>query len=431
MEDSIRFFIKTWYHATKIIKGSLMKKLFFTLSLALVPSLLLSAPVNPSNLQFHNISGQSVTLEWQNNSDDKTGFKIFRDDVLIARTNPNVSTFTDTGLNPNTTYTYTVKATDESQEAIDTIVDRHNYYRALEFTDSPLTWNDELANHAQAWADYLAVHYTAADRGSSPHASRFQTNLHNEDDYEEGENIAWGKPTRDYYTQEPIDISSVAVADSYIAGAVDAWASEKAYYDYATNSQKAGYENEAVGHYTQMVWQDTKQIGCGKAKSTTDYEGDWIVCRYAIAGNRSMNGVKEQPYCSNYTKSDLYSEGTFAFTPAMISGKSFAITKVLEDRNACTRTDRADSTLTFTALSSASIPQYDTFNKGDDSNLWNMNFDIVTINEDGTLTLTNEANNRYMTLKIIGDFTTHYSVEAYWWVSEEAYNRRAILKLVK
>ena len=150
--------------------------------------------------------------------------------------------------------------------------------------------DSELEHHAQAWAEYLAKHYTKADsnNGKIPHARYFQTDKHNEDDYYEGENIAWGYPGRDFTEEKPLDINNIDVANSghvYGYAAVDAWASEKAYYDYETNKQKPGYENEAVGHYTQIVWKDTTKVGCAKAHSQTDFGGDWIVCRYSPPGN--------------------------------------------------------------------------------------------------------------------------------------------------
>jgi hypothetical protein len=59
-----------------------------------------------------------------------------------------------------------------------------------------------------------------------------------------------------------------------------------------------------------------------------------------------------------------------------------------------------------------------------------MNFDNISIDEDGILILTNDANNRYMTLKLIGKTATHYNVEAYWKINnDERYSRRSILKL--
>jgi hypothetical protein len=39
---------------------------------------------------------------------------------------------------------------------------------------------------------------------------------------------------------------------------------------------------EDVGHYTQMVWPATTRLGCAVASNTTS---DFLVCRYAAAGN--------------------------------------------------------------------------------------------------------------------------------------------------
>ncbi len=89
-----------------------MKNIFYTFCTLLVPTFALAAPANPSNLELTALSSSSVSLSWQDNSDDETGFKIFRDGTLIMTTSSNVSTFTDTGLMPNTTYEYTVKSTD-------------------------------------------------------------------------------------------------------------------------------------------------------------------------------------------------------------------------------------------------------------------------------------------------------------------------------
>ncbi len=409
-----------------------MTNKIYTALLALVPTFLLAAPSTPASITLTALTATSVEVTWTTSDENNRGYKIFRDGQLIQRISDSaLKIFQDTGLTANTAYTYTVKATDdETPETINGIVQRHNLYRNLEFTDSNLSWGEELANHAQAWATYLAEHYTQTDAnaGASPHATAFQTDSHNEDDYQEGENIAWSSGSMPYYTPSPVDISDVTVADDFPHGATDAWASEKAYYDYTANTQKIGYESEAIGHYTQLAWQKTTQIGCGRAYSTTDYPGEWIVCRYTVPGN--WNGNK--PYCSNYTITDLFSEGTLAFNTAMIDNKSFAITKVLEDRDLCTRTDTADSALTFANTASASIPQYNTFNTSDGSNLWDMHFDNITINAEGVLIMTNAANDRYMRLKLVGMADDgSYGVDAYWWVSEEKYNRSALLKLVE
>ena len=307
----------------------------------------------------------------------------------------------------------------------DKIVERHNHYRNLEFTDSNLTWDTTLATHAQEWADYLVANYTRADRasGQSPHASQFNQTTHTLSYQGEGENIAWSSNGRGYLTDSPIDISDVAIADASISGSVDAWASEKAYYNYATNGKKPGYESKAVGHYTQLVWQKTTKIGCGKASGT---DGEHVVCRYQIAGN--LSGAK--PYCS-YTLLDLYNNSSLVFTNAIIESKTFVITKVLEDRTACTKRESADSTLSFTGTTVATIPNYNAFNTSAGTMLWSMNFDSISIDSEGRLVMTNAANDRYMRLKLIGETSLEYSVEAYWWVIGTQYERRAILKLAK
>jgi hypothetical protein len=117
----------------------------------------------------------------------------------------------------------------------------------------PLSWNDGLAQSAQQWADYLA------QTGRFEHApeNRFAP---------EGENIWAG--TKGYYGPEAM---------------VDAWVREKKYFhpgvfpDNSTTGKTAD-----VGHYTQLVWRATTQVGCAEATSTRE---DILVCRYAEAGN--------------------------------------------------------------------------------------------------------------------------------------------------
>lgn len=46
------------------------------------------------------------------------------------------------------------------------------------------------------------------------------------------------------------------------AGAVSAWAAESTDYDYASNTCSG-----VCGHYTQVVWAATTQVGCGIAEA--------------------------------------------------------------------------------------------------------------------------------------------------------------------
>jgi pathogenesis-related protein 1 len=124
---------------------------------------------------------------------------------------------------------------------------------------SPLTWNATIATYAQNYANACVYQHNPA-------------NL----DY--GENIYAG-----------------AGAPVTLAGASASWASEEPDYDYASN----GCSGAECGHYTQIVWRDTHEVGCGVAACGTNSPflpdfPDWtfVVCDYDPPGN--FDG--ERPY---------------------------------------------------------------------------------------------------------------------------------------
>ena len=45
---------------------------------------------------------------------------------------------------------------------------------------------------------------------------------------------------------------------------------------------------EDVGHYTQVIWRATSEVGCAEATSADE---DILVCRYTEAGNIKANGL--------------------------------------------------------------------------------------------------------------------------------------------
>lgn len=67
---------------------------------------------------------------------------------------------------------------------------------------------------------------------------------------------------------------------------VNAWAAEAADYGAAANTCKPG---KMCGHYTQIVWRDTKQMGCAAAQAGN--REVWV-CEYSPPGN--YTGM--QPY---------------------------------------------------------------------------------------------------------------------------------------
>ncbi|GAA5973097.1 hypothetical protein JCM8115_002582, partial [Rhodotorula mucilaginosa] len=128
----------------------------------------------------------------------------------------------------------------------------HNELRAAH-NAAPLTWNTDLAAAAQSWADTCLFQHGGGNALGA------------------GENIA-------AYTG----------AESNVAYAISMWSSEASLYNY-TNP---GY-NDTTGHFTQMVWKGTTQIGCAEKYCTPvrDPYGQWAwdgfyyVCEYLAAGN--------------------------------------------------------------------------------------------------------------------------------------------------
>ena len=67
---------------------------------------------------------------------------------------------------------------------------------------------------------------------------------------------------------------------------VESWVNEKTNWHCGVLTQENWYP---TGHYTQVVWRDTKEVGCGIATgSNTDY----LVCRYSPGGNV----IGQKPY---------------------------------------------------------------------------------------------------------------------------------------
>ena len=72
-----------------------------------------SLPVPPSNLTGTIASTTQINLTWADNSTNETGFKIERKTgngtyAIVGNTSMNITTFSNNGLTPNTTYTYRV-----------------------------------------------------------------------------------------------------------------------------------------------------------------------------------------------------------------------------------------------------------------------------------------------------------------------------------
>ena len=140
-------------------------------------------------------------------------------------------------------------------EGLEGITAAHNAVRAT-VDVPPLTWDDDLAAIAQAWADGCV--------NNEPPDSLIDHNPGRSENYPGyvGENIygSSGTPTPQR--------------------AVDAWASEVDDYDYDSNSCSG-----VCGHYTQIVWETTERVGCGISQCEGLTNGGTIVCNYSPGGN--------------------------------------------------------------------------------------------------------------------------------------------------
>jgi pathogenesis-related protein 1 len=126
----------------------------------------------------------------------------------------------------------------------------HNAVRA-KVGVPPLVWSEKLAAAAQEWADTLIAQRRFEHRPNSSH----------------GENLFrldGGRAT-------PRNV-------------VERWASEQANFNYKSNRCKG-----ECGHYTQIVWRSTKEVGCAVARGGG--REVWV-CEYAPPGNY----VGQRPY---------------------------------------------------------------------------------------------------------------------------------------
>lgn len=117
----------------------------------------------------------------------------------------------------------------------------------------PLVWSAKLADHARKWAQTLAVSdmFEHAPVGA---------------DGGEGENLWTG--SKDDYTPEEMIGSLIDEGKLF---------KRRKFPDVSTTGRW-----EDVGHYTQIVWKDTREVGCA---IVSNRQSDYLVCRYWPAGN--------------------------------------------------------------------------------------------------------------------------------------------------
>lgn len=120
------------------------------------------------------------------------------------------------------------------------VLQRQNMYRCMHGVP-PLSWSADLAQIAQKYADHQHGHM---EHSQWAHEHGL------------GENLYWSSPT-----MNPVK-------------GVDSWYNEIK----LTNDGKVSAFSSGTGHYTQVVWRSTTEVGCGQKDGL-------LVCNYKPSGN--------------------------------------------------------------------------------------------------------------------------------------------------
>jgi len=122
----------------------------------------------------------------------------------------------------------------------------HNSLRAKDH-QQPLKWSNDLESISQKWANQLASTCKV---------------YHHQGELPFGENLF------------------ISTVPTTIGHAISAWGNEKKFYNYKQNRCLPGKQ---CGHYTQIVWKGTTDVGC--AKQACSNGSEIMVCSYFPAGN--------------------------------------------------------------------------------------------------------------------------------------------------
>ncbi len=209
-------------------------------------------------------SGQSTTT---NNSDSSSSGSTSSDNSGSSTTGSTDSSGSSTTGSTDSSGSSTGGSTDNSATLPTTSTASDNTGNTADLANSilavhnsersavgvpPLTWNDDLAAGAKIWAEHLAT------SGEFTHDPNKPANV--------GENIAGFNPSKG--ASAPGEGQSL-------------WVDEKKNWHGGVLTPENWYP---TGHYTQMVWKDTKQVGCETANGA-GHPYSILVCRYSPPGN--------------------------------------------------------------------------------------------------------------------------------------------------
>jgi len=140
----------------------------------------------------------------------------------------------------------------------DEVVRAHNAWRQRAGVSS-LRWAADLAARAQVRAKFLAAHGCRLAHGLLPG--------------DIGENLYYVGPLQAEGRKDELAVVTASQV-------VDTWGAESADYSPVHDTCAS---NRQCGHYTQIVWATTEEVGCGTSVCPT--LGQIWVCNYRPKGN--------------------------------------------------------------------------------------------------------------------------------------------------
>jgi len=177
-------------------------------------------------------------------------------------------------------------------------VDSHNFFRSLHDI-KPMKWSKELSGTAQVWANYLAEF-------APVNPEKLTNEKHRTRAWPHSDRVGQRKQNAFAPVKRGVDVGEIVSFDWSHRGTncsqeVEKWYSEIFFFDPADplKARKLSPEqgdDQQVGHLTQLLWADSKQVGCGS--TTISFPGlvdelsgqrglfsTYVVCQYEVMGN--------------------------------------------------------------------------------------------------------------------------------------------------
>jgi uncharacterized protein YkwD len=156
-----------------------------------------------------------------------------------------------------------------------------------------MRWDDALAKVAQDYSEQCVWgHNSARTSQFISYKSLASFEVDSSTTYI-GENLAMG--------------TGGSISSDYAKYLIDLWFNEHTLYSYSSKSCRG-----VCGHYTQMVWANSRYLGCGMTQCSFGY---FLVCNYGPGGN---NG--NYPYESGTSCTSCASDSQSSCTNGLCSG---------------------------------------------------------------------------------------------------------------